>query len=169
MNTTAVVRTPDFDNNVTRAVASNWSLAAIYRISSGAPLDVQTGQDNALSSTTRQRPNLIAGRDPYLDRSGKPGTLYLDRTAFAAPAPGTFGNLERNSLRGLKTWTFDLALSRNFAVTQGQRVEFRVEAYNVTNSFRPVNPATGLNSGTFGLVREAQAARVLQFALKYQF
>jgi len=168
-NGTVVVRAPDFEGAALRALASNWSLAGIYRISSGAPLTVTTGQDNALVGTNGQRANLIEGRDPYGDRSGRPGTLYLDRTAFAVPAPGTFGNLERNSLRGLKTWSFDLALSRNFTVTQSQRIEFRVEAYNVTNSFRPVNPATGLNSGTFGLIRDSSASRILQFALKYVF
>jgi hypothetical protein len=169
-NGTAVVRTPQFDNTALRIVASDWSVAGIYRISSGAPLTVTTGQDNALiGNPTRQRPNLIAGRDPYGDRSGRPGTTYLDRTAFEAPAPGTFGNHVRNSLRGLKTWSLDLALSRAFVVTQGQRVEFRAEAYNVTNSFRPSNPGTALNSGTFGVIREAQDSRILQFALKYVF
>jgi hypothetical protein len=168
-NSTAVLTAPQFDSGVARALASNWSLALIYRVSSAAPLNVITGVDNALVGTTGQRPNLISGRDPYRDRSGRPGTVYLDRTAFENPAPGTFGNLERNSLRGLKTWSFDLALSRGFQVTQGQRIEFRAEAYNLTNSFRPVNPDFTLTAGTFGVIRNAMDPRILQFALKYAF
>ena len=160
---------PDFDGGVLGALASGWSVAGIYRIASGAPLNVITGQDNALNGTTNQRPNLIAGRSPYRDRSGKPGTSYLDRSAFENPAPGTFGNVERNSVRGLSTWNLDLSLSRMFQVTQGHRLEFRAEAYNLTNSFRPVNPNVTLTSGTFGVIREAQDSRILQFALKYLF
>jgi Carboxypeptidase regulatory-like domain/TonB dependent receptor len=184
VNATAVLTTPQFDGAAARTLASNWSLALIYRITSGAPLNVITGQDNALVGTTNQRPNLIEGRSPYKDRSGDPGSTYLDRTAFENPAPGTFGNLKRNDIRGLGTWSFDLALSRTFPLTQGQRIEVRAEAYNVTNSFRAAAPATllpggggasgvanfqTLTSGTFGVVRDALDPRILQFALKYVF
>jgi hypothetical protein len=169
LNLTAVARMPDFDGRVLGALASGWSLAGIYRIASGAPLNVITGQDNALNGTTNQRPNLIAGRSPYLDRSGAPGTMYLDRSAFENPAPGTFGNLQRNSIRGLSTWNLDVSLSRIFQLTSSQRVEFRAEAYNLTNSFRAINPNVTLTAGTFGVVREALDSRVLQFALKYVF
>ena len=48
-------------------------------------------------------------------------------------------------------------------------LEFRAEAYNVTNSFRPGDPATALSSPTFGQIRSALDPRVLQFALKYSF
>jgi hypothetical protein len=172
VNATAVLTTPQLDGGVARALGSNWSLALIYRISSGAPLNVITGQDNALVGTTNQRPNLIEGRSPYADRSGRPGTTYLDRSAFENPAPGTFGSLERNSIRDLKTWSFDLALSRSFQLTGSQRLEFRAEAYNLTNSFRPGDGGTNfrtLSSGTFGVIRTALDPRILQFALKYQF
>jgi len=169
LNLTTVARMPDFDGRTLRMLASGWSLAGIYRIASGAPLNVITGTDNALVNTVNQRPNLIAGRSPLGDRSGRPGTSYLDKTAFALPDPGTFGNLERNSIRGLKTWSFDLSLSRTFQVTQGQRIEFRAEAYNLTNSFRPVAPNVTLSSATFGVIREAQDSRILQFGLKYVF
>jgi hypothetical protein len=179
LNTTAVLTTPRFDGAALRGLASDWSLALIYRVASGSPLNVITGQDNALVGTTNQRPNLKEGRSPYGDRSGRPGTSYLDRSAFEVPAPGTFGNLKRNSIRDLGTWSFDLALSRMFPLTQSQRIEFRVEAYNVTNSFRSAPtillPAADvanfstLTSGPFGVVRNALDPRILQFALKYMF
>jgi hypothetical protein len=56
-----------------------------------------------------------------------------------------------------------------FQVTQTQRIELRLEGYNVTNSFRSVTPNVTLTSGTFGVIREALDSRVLQFALKYVF
>src|SRR5207302_9001032 len=43
------------------------------------------------------RPDLVPGVDPYLHDKG---WLYLNPAAFAMPAPGTYGNLARNALRG---------------------------------------------------------------------
>jgi hypothetical protein len=51
-----------------------------------------------------------------------------------------------------------------------QRFEFRVEAYNVTNSFRAIPPSVVLSdTNTFGVIRESLDPRILQFALKYLF
>ncbi len=178
VNWTTVATMPQFANPTARRLASGWRLSGIYRISSGAPLNITSGQDNALVGTTNQRADQVLA-SAYGDRSGRPGTNYLSRTAFAVPAAGTFGNVDRNSLRGLKTWSFDLSLSRLFRITESQRIEVRAEAYNVTNSFRPVDPTTGapgsagrlvnLSSGTFGVIRDSMDPRILQFAMKYLF
>jgi hypothetical protein len=95
--------------------------------------------------------------------------LYLNPDAFRAPAPGTLGNLGRGSTIGPGTWAFDLALSRSFGLSESRRFEVRAEAYNITNSFRPVNPNTQLTNRTFGQIRAALDPRIMQFALKYVF
>ena len=48
-------------------------------------------------------------------------------------------------------------------------MEFRAEAYNVLNSFRPGAIDTNLSSANFGKIRNALDPRILQFALKYLF
>ena len=77
--------------------------------------------------------------------------------------------------------TFDMALSRIFHFRESQRLEFRTEAYNVTNSFPPgcaqglgtTGPTGGVNTtvsiNVFGLTRNSMEPRILQFALKYAF
>ncbi|HYR83326.1 MAG TPA: hypothetical protein VE422_04530 [Terriglobia bacterium] len=62
-----------------------------------------------------------------------------------------------------------MALSRVFRFREAQRIEFRAEAYNVTNSFRPLDPAKGLNSSVFGQMRDSLPPRIMQFALKHVF
>jgi hypothetical protein len=63
-----------------------------------------------------------------------------------------------------------MALSRTFNLRESQRIEVRAEAFNVTNSFRPENPATVVNTtATFGQIRSALDPRIMQFALKYVF
>jgi hypothetical protein len=63
-----------------------------------------------------------------------------------------------------------MALSRVFRFRESQRMEFRAEAFNITNSFRPSAPSTNFGStNTFGLIRGSDSPRVMQFALKYIF
>jgi len=85
------------------------------------------------------------------------------------PAVATVGNIGRNSIQGPGTWAFDAAVSRSFSFRESQRLEFRAEAYNVTNSFRPGNPSASVNSNTFGVIRTSLDPGTLQFALKYVF
>src|SRR4030095_2386214 len=103
---------------------------------------------------------------PYGDRSVK---NFLNPNAFAAPLPGTLANLGTAALRGPGTCQFDLALSRNFKLGETQRVEFRAEAFNVTNSFRMDTLDSNSTSNTFGQITAARDPRIMQFALKYIF
>jgi hypothetical protein len=82
---------------------------------------------------------------------------------------GTFGNTGRASIEGPGTWQFDVALSRSFQVREAQKLEFRSEAFNLTNSLRRGNPATNFNQNIFGQINSSLDARVMQFALKYSF
>ena len=91
------------------------------------------------------------------------------RMGSVVESVGTFGNMKPRFVLGPKTWSFDLALSRGFVVKETQRVEFRVEAYNLTNSFRPGIPNTAINNQLFGVIRTAFSPRILQFAAKYSF
>jgi hypothetical protein len=189
-NATALARTPKFANNLVRAVASDWSFSTIYQQRTGQALTVYLGNDQALngftSSTTNQRPNQILA-NPYGDRNSL--TNYLNAAAFSIPAQGTYGNGSQSNIRGPGFWEWDEAVSREFQIAEGKRVEFRAEAFNVTNSFRPGNPATTLsapntfgkilcsaqynntngNSGCSATAQTSGGPRIIQFAVKYSF
>ena len=68
-----------------------------------------------------------------------------------------------------RTWQLDVSLSRKFAMGETQDLEFRVEAFNLTNSLIRDNPNASFNSSRFGRITSGQDARVMQFALKYAF
>ena len=182
-NFTGLADTPKFSNPALRMIVSGWRLSGIYTLASGIPFTVITGSDRSLTavglgSANNQRVNQMLP-NIYGDTSDRPLTNYLNPAAFALPALGTVGNIGRNSVRGPKTWSFDMALSRSLPIRESQRVELRIEAFNVTNSFRPGNIATQGTSGsgaflsmatnTFGQIRNALSPRILQFALKYVF
>ncbi len=173
-NVTTVAQTPQFANPMLRRIATGWTLSGIYRRLSGSPLTVLAGSDRAMNGilsangTGIQRGTQILG-SAYSDQSGAPFTNWFNRTAFDLPAVGTLGNVGRNSVVGPPTWSFDLALSRGFRFRESQRLEFRAEAFNVTNSFRPGSPNVTLTSAQFGQLRTSFDPRILQFALKYVF
>jgi hypothetical protein len=153
-------------------LASGWRVTGIYHYTSGKPINVLSGFDQALNGVSSQRAQQVL-QNPYGDKSGRPLTNFLNPAAFAQPALGTFGNVGRNSILGPSNWQLDMGLSRSFQVRESQRLEFRAEAFNLTNSFRADNTTTaianGLNNNVFGQIRGARDPRILQFALKYVF
>jgi hypothetical protein len=160
----AVAETPRFSSPALRAVGSGWRFSPILRILMGSYLSVTT-RDRALIGTRDQRVNQILP-NVYGKKSVED---YLNPAAFAQPATGTLGNLGRGSIAGPGSWQFDVALSRTFRFGEAQRMEFRAEAFNVTNSLRMNNPETNFTRNTFGQVTSARDPRIMQFALKYFF
>jgi hypothetical protein len=158
--------TPQFTNGALRTIASGWRASGIYNGTSGSWLNITTGQDNSGNGLNAQRPNQVSD-DVY---GAKTLTAYLNKAAFAQPAPGTFGNTPINSVKGPGFWKIDLALSRTVNVRKTQNVELRLEAFNLLNHFNWGNPAVNLNLGTFGRITTIQGTpRILQFGLKYGF
>ena len=172
-NATAVAKTPKFTNNAIRIVASDWSFSTIYQQQSGAPLNLLTGSDQALSGFgtgsggQSQRPNQVLANS-YGNRSSL--TNYLNAAAFGIPALGTYGNVGYNSIIGPGFWEWDEAVSREFQVGEGKRLEFRAEGFNLTNSLRPGSPGLTVSApNTFGRITTDVGPRIMQFALKYIF
>ena len=166
LNATAVAATPQFANRTLRMFGTGWQLSGIYRWSTGSYMTISAGLDRLLSGELNQRPDQVLG-NPYGDRSSI--TRYLNPSAFAQPALGAIGNMGPLNIEGPGFWQLDTALSRNFQFRESQKLEFRAEAFNVTNSLRRANPTTALNSNLFGQITSDMGARVMQFALKYFF
>jgi len=165
-NATAGYMIPALSNRVLNAVASNWRLSGILSARSGQWLNIITGVDNALNGQIGQRPNLLSD-EVY---GAKTLTSYLNRAAFASPAPGTFGDLEYRAVEGPGYWDINLAVSRliNFGGTQS--LELRLESFNLTNNFNWGLPALNLNQAQFGrITTNGGTPRIMQFGIKYAF
>ena len=141
---------------------------------SGDRLNITSGLDNAFSGINLQRPNKVSD-DFYA--SPRTLTTYFNRAAFAQPAPGTLGNLTRNTVVGPAYWNIDVGISRLIPMGT-RRLELRIEAFNVLNHFNWGNPVTNLNSGLFGRITSLAGTplngvygtmRIMQFGIKYDF
>ena len=168
VNLTGVAAAPSFQQPALRAVASDWRLSLIYRWSSGAPLTIASGVDRAITGLAGQPADQL-GDNVYSDTSGKLGSQFINRAAFATPALGAYGNAGFFSFYGFNNWNLDVSLSRMFQLPGSHRVEARIEAFNLTNAVRPNDPNVTLTAATFGRVTSVQDPRILQFALRYMF
>jgi hypothetical protein len=96
---------------------------------------------------------------------------WFNTAAFAPPAPFTFGDSGRNSLRADWFKNLDLSLFRDFPIGERRSLQFRAEAFNVTNTPTWGIPINDLNNhaqlGTITSTRSTE--RQLQLSLKLYF
>ncbi len=89
------------------------------------------------ASRSTRRPDLVPGVDPFI-MSG--GLLSLNPASFATPKPGTFGNLERNSIHGPGFRQVDMVVAKRIGVGRGSNADLRVEIFNLFNVTNFANP-----------------------------
>ena len=99
-----------------------------------------------------------------------PYAYDVQNYALAQPQAGSYGSAGRNVLRGPNFTSYDVSLFRNFVFVEGTRLEFRAEAYNLTNSSFFANPTvTNVNAGNFGqstTLAPGFGPRTLQFGFR---
>jgi hypothetical protein len=162
-----------------RPVTSGWQLSGITRITSGFPVTLHEDGDNSLQGSS---PNGV--NNHYLDTpdyNGQPlqinsnprnGQPYFNINAFSQNAMGTPGNASRRSFFGPGEMNFDLALLRNFRLTENREFQFRFEAFNAFNHAQFFGPAAvqgEILDANFGYVIKSQPPRLCQIALKFTF
>jgi len=147
-------------NSAVDAILGGWQVNGIWRFQSGQPFDVR--RDGV-------RVNLTG--EPYTGNQD----LYLNRSAFTNAAAGTFGNLERNSLRGPSNNQLNMGLLKNFQVGDLFKIQFRSEFFNLFNTPQLTPPNTDLNNTDpvfgFGTIRSTYGFtnRQVQFGLRLEF
>ena len=146
-----------------------WQINAIYDLQGGSPFSI-----TASGNPQYTRANLVGKVSVH------PGNIldYVDGSAFVAPkmnaagiyiAPGTAG---RDIVRGPGFSNMDFALFKNFPVTERIKGQFRVQAYNLTNTPHFSNPFdTNLNDNQIGKINSvlANSWRQVELALRFTF
>ena len=96
-------------------------------------------------------------------------TRYFDTHAFSKTGLGDRlpGNAGRNPVRGPGFANVDLSLFKDFKLRDRATLQFRVEAFNLTNTPHFANPNTDISQGSFGSITQTVAnPRILQLAVK---
>ena len=150
------------------AVLGGWTYGVIAGIQSGGPLSVVMNNDttNAFPAGT-QRPDVL--RNPNLPVGERTVDRWFDTSAFAAPAPYTFGNAGRGIIRADGRINFDMSLNKRFYLHERLTTKFSAELFNAFNhpDFAPPNRQFG--NPNFGLINDATDGRVVQLGLEFVF
>ena len=108
------------------------------------------------------------------DPSATPCTGPTDNgvCAYGEAPTNTFGTAAIGTERDPGYYQVDSSLFKDFRITEGQSIGFRLDAFNVLNVADYGAPDSGISDGAgqFGLINTVRnQERRLQFALKYKF
>ena len=158
-------------NPFLRTVVAGWQLSGLTELQSGLPFNVSAGQDIAKTGIAQDRPNQIGNPNLPSGRThGQQQLAYFNTAAFAYANVGTFGNTQRNALRGPHYINVDLAMMKDFIITGETRFQFRAEAFDAFNHTNFNNPDGKVSDGVnFGRILSANDPRIIQGALKFYF
>jgi len=153
-------------NGFVNAVLGGWQMQGIMVLHSGLPFTPTISRDVSNTGIGGQLPNRIASGQ----LSGPTIGGWFDKTAFAVPASYTYGNSGSYILRANKFKNLDFSLFKTFQVSERGRIEFRAEAFNLTNSPTFSSPGTNIDLASGGVVTSTLSApRNIQLALKLSF
>lgn len=151
-------------NRAENAALGGWELGGYYGYVSGTPLTI--GVPGAtLGNGWGTRADLVG--NPQI--SNPSANLWFNTNAFAAPALYTFGNSGIGDVYGPSIHQMNLALMKNFHVTESKYFQIRAEAYNFLNNVNLNAPNTTLNTPTFGRILSAGGARTIELGAKFVF
>jgi hypothetical protein len=152
-------------------VLGGWELATTVRLASGLPQRLES--PNALATYGFSILNAQVNDRAALNVSERTPSAWFNTSAATAPAPFTLGNAPRflGNLRADGTHHADINLSKNFQVLEKIRIQFRAEAYNLTNTPQFSPPGLTVGTADFGQVNGTRFndRRNIQLGLKILF
>jgi hypothetical protein len=160
---------PQFRNKpFANTFLGGWKVGALETYESGPVFTVISAVNatNAFSAGS-QRPNIL--RDASLPADQRSVARWFDTSAFAAPAPFTFGNSPRSGLRGAPILSTDATLEKRFSLTERYKLDVRAEAYNLLNHTMFNVPGFTFGAAGFGAVSTARSPRTVQLAGRLSF
>jgi len=194
-------------NPVLRAVAGGWQISGITRFQSGAPLRLAASLTTGCTAgrPCSDNPNLNFGADitgggdgwrgvmsanPEVPKSERTIDRFFNTSVFSPPALGeqvtdmagvlrvlAMGNTPRGFATGPGINNTDLALFKNFSISEKLKTQLRFEAYNAFNhtQFDTVGVTARWNqsglqdNATFGKITGAREPRIMQVAIRLSF
>jgi hypothetical protein len=149
------------------AIIGGWMISGMLTLRTGLPLTIGETPDTSNTGSSAPRPDAIANGN--LARGQRNADRWFDTAAYVRQAPNTFGNAGTGTIRNPGITNFDFGLQKRFHSSENKFLEFRAEAFNLTNT--PVFTGVGrtLGQSTFGKITAAQAERELQLGLKFYF
>ena len=164
-----------------------WTANGIGTFRTGEPMTGLDGSNVSLNGDrwAPDRPNLNPGfsSDPTSGVSAGCGkiakgtplqtpTLWYDPSAFSRPAPGTYGNLGRETITGPGFSDIDASIAKLFKPSERINLQFRAEFFNILNHANFFLPGRNVFAGSAGTITKlvsSPGGRLTQLGLKVIF
>jgi hypothetical protein len=127
------VPTPPWGRAV-KAILGGWAVDGLVRVSSAPPINVTVRGISPVFGRYIAQANIVPGQPYWIADATQPSGRALNPAAFTSPALGQSGNFPRNGLRSpYSIDQTDLALRRQFSLTERVKLDLRAEYFNVFN------------------------------------
>jgi hypothetical protein len=98
-----------------------------------------------------------------------PDGYYANAAAYAAPAPGQWGDAKRNSITGPRTYSLNASVARTFRLGERINMDWRVDATNLFNRVTYSRVITLITSNDFGLPTTTNDMRKVRTSVRLRF
>lgn len=154
------------------AILGGWQFNGLLTAYTGGPFSVTASGsslnapgNSQIADQIKPEVEIIGSRD-----------LWFDPSAYKAVTEARFGNSGWEQLRGPGMWNFDMSIYRTFKLSERMDLQFRAEAFNVSNTPHFSNPRSDISSSNPGLItgiqntgREGIDERTFRFGLRLGF
>ncbi len=185
---TALVWQPNYftgENRFAKFALSGWTISTIIKLYSGSPFTVTTGVDNNQDGNSPDRANQIGiPFDSTINHHSRSASLYrwFNTSAFctytlanptACPGVGPANSdstSQRNGYYGPAQRDVDMAILKDFGITEHVKFQLRGEATNVFNFVSLNGPNGAINiAGTTNQITSAAQMRLIQIGGRLTF
>jgi hypothetical protein len=147
-----------------KAILGGWAVDGIVRASSAPPINITAEGLSPVFGPYTTQADIVPGQAYWIADPTQPAGRALNPEAFSSPPGGMTGDFPRNGLRSPYSINqTDLALRRQFSLSERFKLNVRVEYFNVFNHPMFGIPGSGCNpdsnwsnrfgpSSTFGQV-----------------
>ena len=144
-------------SRVVDGILGGWTISSTITLQSGQPIAV--GMSLPRLADGNQRPNVSCpdpGTGIGYHQAAATGQPFINSDCFSDPGDQQLGNAPRyfESLRLDSIKRVDAALRKEFAITEGARLQVRFESFNLLNTTRFGAPNNAWGESTFGQVTE---------------
>jgi hypothetical protein len=146
---------------------------------SGTPFTIGSSGTSVNAPGNTQTADLVLPTVAILGGHG-PNSPYFNPLAFAPVSTVRFGTSGRNIVRGPGFFNLDASVFRDFQIRENIKLQFRTEAYGLTNTPQFANPSATVSNATFSggvitnyngydTISSSSGDRQIRFALKLIF
>ncbi len=140
---------PFVDHGIGAAVLGGWTVNGVFFHVSGLAYSIVANGTSCNCPGSTQRANQVKSQVAKVGNGVSGNDEYFDPTAFAPVNTVSFGSAGYYSQRGPGATNLDANVFRDFHLYERLTMQFRAEAFNVTNTPHFGNPGNNINAVSY--------------------